>query len=131
MSNLPTLAGIAGGCALGGLLRYWIGGVVDQRVGETFPWGTLVVNLVGSVVIGAFAAATAPDGRLLVGPVLRQTVTIGLLGGFTTFSSFSLQTLALVQGGEWTRAGANVMLSVVLCLAGVWAGWQAGVAMTR
>jgi CrcB protein len=130
-TELLTLAGVAGACALGGLLRYWVGGLVDRGIGETFPWGTLVVNLVGSVAIGLFAAVTGPDGRLLVSPVARQSVAIGLLGGFTTFSSFSIQTLALAQGGEWARALANVLLSVVLCLLGVWAGWQAGIAWSK
>lgn len=128
-SEILTLAGIALACAAGGVLRYWIGGAIDRTVGETFPWGTLVVNLVGSLLIGIFAAVTGPEGRLLVSPLIRQTVTIGLLGGFTTFSSFSLQTLSLAQGGEWSRVAANIVLSVGLCLGGVWAGWQLGMAL--
>ncbi len=113
---------IAVGSALGGVARYWCSGVVAERIGETFPWGTIVVNVLGSFVIGFFGTLTAPDGRFLVGATTRQFVMVGLCGGYTTFSSFSLQTLTLAQDGEWLRAGANVMLSVVLCLIAVWIG---------
>lgn len=113
---------IAVGSALGGVARYWCSGLVAERIGETFPWGTIIVNIVGSFIIGFFGTLTAPDGRFLVGATVRQFVMIGLCGGFTTFSSFSLQTLALAQDGEWLRAGANVMLSVALCLIAVWVG---------
>jgi len=119
------------GSALGGGARYWCSGVIARHVGETFPWGTLTVNAVGSLIIGLVAALTGPDGRLLVGGEARQFVMMGLLGGFTTFSSFSLQTLALVQDGEWTRAGLNVVGSVALCLAGVWVGWALGAVINR
>jgi CrcB protein len=114
---------IAIGSALGGVARYWCSGVAARLVGETFPWGTLVVNIVGSFIIGFFATLTGPDGRLYVGSTARQFVTIGICGGYTTFSSFSIQTLNLVQDGEWLRAGANIGLSVVCCLVAVWAGY--------
>src|SRR5450631_4004826 len=110
------------GSALGGAARYWFSGVVANRFGETFPWGTILVNVSGSFVIGFFATLTGPDGRLLVGTTARQFVMIGLCGGYTTFSSFSLQTFLLAQDGEWLRAGANAGLSLVLCLLAVWLG---------
>jgi CrcB protein len=117
---------IALGGALGTLLRYWCSGLVAAAIGETFPWGTMTVNVVGSTLIGLFAAIVGPDGRLLLGPDLRQSVMVGVFGGFTTFSSFSLQTLALIQDDEWLFAAANVLLSVSLCLGGVWLGWSLG-----
>ena len=127
---LSTLS-IALGGAVGTLLRYWCSGLVAAAIGETFPWGTMVVNVVGSMLIGLFAALVGPDGRLLLGPEVRQTVTVGVFGGFTTFSSFSLQTLALIQDQEWLFAAANVLLSVGLCLAGVWLGWSIGALINR
>ena len=94
------------GSALGGVARYGLSGIVARSFGETFPWGTLVVNVVGSLLIGFVATITGPDGRLLVNPVTRQFWMPGIFGGFTTFSSFSLQTLSLAQAGEFLRAGA-------------------------
>jgi fluoride exporter len=113
---------VALGGAIGTAGRYWLSGVVAQSIGETFPWGTLIINVTGSFVIGFFAALTGPDGRLFVGSNARQFVMIGMCGGYTTFSSFSLQTLNLMNGGEWYRAVANIGLSLVLCLIAVWAG---------
>ncbi len=113
---------VAGGGALGSVARFWFSGVVARRFGETFPWGTLLVNVSGCFVIGFFATLTGPDGRWIVASSARQFVMIGICGGYTTFSSFSLQTLTLVRDGEWFRAGANVVLSVVLCLISVWLG---------
>jgi CrcB protein len=113
---------IAVGSALGGVARFWLSGLIAGRIGETFPWGTVVVNVTGSFVIGFFGTLTGPDGRLLVGSTARQFVMIGICGGYTTFSSFSLQTLSLAQDGEWLWAGANVVFSVVLCLLAVWLG---------
>ncbi|MGH6887068.1 MAG: fluoride efflux transporter CrcB [Geminicoccales bacterium] len=110
------------GSALGGMARYGCSGLVARLVGETFPWGTIVVNVTGSLIIGFFATLTEPDGRLFVGATARQFVTLGLLGGFTTFSSFSLQTLNLVRDGEWLQATTNVIGSVLLCLMAVWLG---------
>jgi fluoride exporter len=113
---------IAIGSALGGMSRYWCSGVAARLFGETFPWGTLIINIVGSFVIGFFAALTAPDGRVLVSSTTRQFVMVGICGGYTTFSSFSLQTLNLVNNGEWLHAGGNVAFSVTLSLVAVWAG---------
>jgi CrcB protein len=114
---------VAVGGALGTTGRYFISGVAARLIGETFPWGTLIINVTGSFIIGFFAALTGPDGRLYVGSTARQFVMTGICGGYTTFSSFSLQTLNLMNDGEWVRAGANVGLSVALCLIAVWAGF--------
>jgi CrcB protein len=115
---------VAIGGALGTTGRYWLSGVVARAIGETFPWGTLIINVSGSFVIGFFAALTGPDGRVFVGSTTRQFVMVGICGGFTTFSSFSLQTLNLMNDGEWLRAGGNIGLSVALCLIAVWAGYM-------
>jgi fluoride exporter len=113
---------IAVGSALGGVGRYWLSGVIAQRFGEAFPVGTLIVNMTGSFLIGLVATLTDPEGRMLISPTARQFIMIGVLGGYTTFSSFSLQTLNLARDGEWLYAAANVVLSVVLCLIAVWLG---------
>jgi CrcB protein len=122
---------IALGSALGGMARYWCSGFVAAAFGETFPWGTLVVNIVGSFVIGFFATLTGPDGRLLVGTAARQFVMVGICGGYTTFSSFSLQTLSLMRDGEWARAGGNIGASVILCMISVWLGFAAAAALNQ
>ncbi len=119
------------GSALGGGARYWLSGVIANRIGETFPWGTILVNVSGCLVIGFFSTLTGPDGRLLVGTEARQFVMIGLCGGYTTFSSFSLQTLNLVRDGEWLYAGANIGVSIVLCLLAVWLGHFLAVSINR
>ena len=117
-----TYLWVALGGALGTTARYWLSTVVARAFGETFPWGTLIINVTGSLVIGFFAALTGPDGRVFASSTVRQFVMIGICGGYTTFSSFSLQTLNLVNDGEWFRAGANIVLSVLLCLIAVWGG---------
>jgi CrcB protein len=109
------------GSALGGMARYGISGAVARRIGETFPWGTLVVNVSGCFLIGVFAAAIAAADD-----ALRSLFMTGVCGGYTTFSSFSLQTLTLVRDGEWRRAGFNVAASLVFCLAAVGAGFFLG-----
>lgn len=126
-----TYLWIAVGSALGGVARYWCSGFVAGSIGETFPWGTLVVNVTGSFVIGFFATLTAPDGRLFVGGTARQFVMAGLCGGYTTFSSFSIQTLNLIRDGDMLRAGGNVLLSVTLCLLAVWLGHVAAAALNQ
>jgi|SRR5689334_25232720 len=113
---------IAIGSAIGGAARYWCTGFAARLFGETFPWGTLLVNITGSLIIGFFATLTGPDGRIFVSSTTRQFVMIGLCGGYTTFSSFSLQTRNLVQDSEWLQAGGNIVGSVVLCLFAVWLG---------
>ncbi|MGI8891468.1 MAG: fluoride efflux transporter CrcB [Chthoniobacterales bacterium] len=113
---------IMAGGALGSGARFWASGLVADRLGETFPLGTLFVNVTGCFVIGFFVALTEPGGPFLVAPRLREFVMIGILGGYTTFSSFSLQTLELARGGDWFRAGLNTVLSLVCCLVAVWLG---------
>ena len=122
---------IALGSALGGVARYWLSGVVARRFGEAFPAGILIVNVSGSFVIGFVAALTDPTGRFLISVPARQFVMLGVLGGYTTFSSFSLQTLELAREGEWLYASANVVLSVVLCLLCVWGGHEVGRMINR
>ena len=117
---------VAIGGALGSVSRFWLSGLIAGRFGETFPWGTLAINVTGSFVIGFLAALTEPEGRVLVSPAFRQFFMIGICGGYTTFSAFSLQTLNLVRDREWLYAGGNVILSVVLCLIAVWLGYLLG-----
>ena len=112
---------MAGG-ALGTGARFWLSGFVAERGGELFPLGTLVVNVTGSFAIGFLAAYTDPEGSFLVSPRVRQFFMIGVCGGYTTFSSFSLQTLDLVRDGDWFRASLNILLSFVCCLLAVWLG---------
>jgi CrcB protein len=121
-NTLVIYLSIAAGSALGGVARYFCSGVAARLFGETFPWGTLLVNVTGSFLIGFFATLTGPDGRIFAGSTMRQFVMLGIFGGFTTFSSFSLQTLNLVQDGEFLYAGGNIVGSVILCLVAVWLG---------
>jgi CrcB protein len=125
---LATYLWIAFGSALGGMARYACSNLAVAWLGPTFPWGTLIINVLGSFVIGFFGALTGPDGRLLVAGDTRQFVMVGLCGGYTTFSSFSLQTLNLAQQGDFMRAGLNIGASVVLCLLSVWLGYVAAAA---
>jgi CrcB protein len=113
---------IAIGSALGGVARHWCSVVSARLLGEAFPWGTLIVNVIGSFIIGLFATLTGPDGRFLASTTARQFVMVGLCGGYTTFSAFSLQTLNLIHEGAWLYVGLNIAGSVVLCLLAVWAG---------
>ncbi len=103
------------GSSLGGLCRYLLSGWVSSRFGERFPAGTMVVNVSGALLIGFIWAAAAP------GP-LRDFLTFGFLGGYTTVSSFTLNTLNLLQDGEWLYAGWNLAGTYALCLAAVFAG---------
>jgi fluoride exporter len=110
------------GGALGSGARFWVSGIVAEGAGEFFPLGTLVVNVTGSFIVGFFAAFTDPEGSFLVPPRFRQFFMIGICGGYTTFSSFSLQTLDLVRDGDWSKACLNTLLSFTCCLAAVWLG---------
>lgn len=113
---------VALGSAIGGVGRYWLSGWIARRFGEFFPVGTLVVNVTGSFLIGVVAGLSDPDGHFLINPSGRQFLMAGILGGYTTFSSFSLQTLSLARNGEWFYAVANAALSLFLCLLAVWLG---------
>jgi fluoride exporter len=113
---------IALGGALGSVARFSLNGFISAQVGATFPWGTLLVNVSGSFLIGFFFTLTEPGGRVVASSNTRQFFMTGICGGYTTFSSFSLQTLTLAREGEWFRAGANTVGSVVACLVAVWLG---------
>ena len=123
VTALHVLAVALGG-ALGGVARVWLAGVVTRRLGEGFPWGTLVVNVTGSGLIGAAAAlALAGDASAMAWPSAWALLAVGVLGSYTTVSSFSLQTLLLLHAGEPGRAGANVAASVIGCLGAAALGW--------
>ena len=119
------------GGAIGTIGRVWVGGGISRRFGETFPLGTLVINVTGSFVITFFATLTAPEGRWMVSPNSRVFFMTGICGGYTTFSSFSLQTLNLALDGEWLYAGANAGLSLALCLLAAWLGHIAAMSFRR
>jgi CrcB protein len=113
---------VAVGSALGGVSRYGFGLMASRLWGDAFPWGTICINVLGSFVIGLFAALTTADGAMPASANLRIFVMVGICGGFTTFSSFSLQTLTLMRDGGWFPAMGNIVLSVVLCLLAVTLG---------
>ena len=113
---LVSVAGL-----VGTLLRYWLSGLVARQYGETFPWGTLVVNLVGCFLAGAVFYVT--EERFLISPTLRTVIMIGFLGGFTTFSSYGLQTFTLLRDGEVGWAAINIAASNVFGLLMVWTGY--------
>lgn len=120
---------IAIGGALGSIARYACSRAIALQVGETFPWGTLAVNVSGSFVIGFIAAMSGPNSRLIVSPDTRNFLMVGICGGFTTFSSFSLQTLQLIQNRDFAEAFGNVLLSVASCMAAVAIGFIVGAAI--
>ena len=119
---------VALGGALGSVSRFWLNGLISEKFGATFPWGTLTNNVSGSFVIGLVGALAIPEGRLDTQSRIfaTQFLMVGMCGGYTTFSSFSLQTLNLLREREWLYAGGNILLSVVLCMIGVWAGYLLG-----
>jgi fluoride exporter len=126
MGAPTTWLAVAFGGALGSLARFWLGAAVVALTGPRFPWGTLLINVVGSAVIGLAAGLALGSGRLAMYPDFRAFLIVGVCGGFTTFSSFSLQTLDLLQAGEVWPAAGYIVGSVVLCLLAVWAGWLLG-----
>jgi fluoride exporter len=126
-----TYLWVALGSAIGGSARYAVSGAVANWIGAVFPWGTLIVNITGCFVIGIFSTLTAPDGPLLVPANIRIFVMVGMCGGYTTFSSFSLEFLNLMRVGEWLPAGLYVFASVIFCLVGVWLGNVAGLLLSR
>jgi CrcB protein len=124
---------VALGGALGSVSRYWLNNFITNKISAAavFPLGTMAINVTGSFLIGIFAGLAVPEGRL--DPQSRvfttQFLMIGVCGGYTTFSSFSLQTLNLLREREWLYAGGNVLLSVVVCMIAVWLGWMLGFAV--
>ena len=122
---------IALGSGLGGVARLACAEAAAWLFGGAFPWGILIINALGSFVIGFFFTYTGPDGRLLVSSTTRQFVMTGLCGGYTTFSAFSLDTLNLMRDGRLPAAGANIVLSLLACLLFVWAGHALAARLTR
>jgi fluoride exporter len=112
------------GGAAGSIWRYWWSGLVAQRFGETFPFGTLVVNVVGSILIGVFSGLLIHISNSSIAIALQQLLVIGVCGGLTTFSSFSLQTFSLIADGRWLSALANIVFSTGLSFGCVALGWQ-------
>jgi CrcB protein len=131
MRAVMTYLWIALGSALGGVTRFWFAGAVDRLIGETFPWGTVVVNVTGSFLIACIGTLSGPEGRWLLPTDARIFLMVGLCGGYTTFSAFSLQTLSLARDGEWLWASANVAVSVIACLTAAWLGYVAAAVINR
>jgi fluoride exporter len=126
--SLPYLW-IAFGSALGGVARFGCTQWAQRVTGPNFPWGTLTVNVAGSLIIGFFATLSGPEGRLLVSPNIRQFVMVGFCGGYTTFSSFSLDTLELIRRHAFPEAAFNILCSTALCLVFVWLGYLIAAAL--
>ena len=117
------------GGALGSVARFWMSGVVAARFDSKFPWGTLFVNVTGSLLIGIFSALSERGGQLAEAATLRQFLVVGICGGYTTFSAFSVQTLDLMRAEHWLAATGNVLGSVLACLVAVWLGHLLGNAL--
>jgi CrcB protein len=126
VERLMPYAWVALGGALGSVARAWVSTLAGAWVGNAFPWGTLVINIAGSALIGWYAVAGGEQGWFTATDNSRAFVMAGLCGGFTTFSAFSLQTLTLFQAGQAGRAVAYIGASVALCLLGVWLGAELG-----
>ena len=126
MGTATTWLAVAAGGAIGSLARFWLAAAMTALTGSRFPWGTLLINVAGSGVIGLVAALTLPPARVAMHPDLRVFLMVGICGGFTTFSAFSLQTLELVQSGDVWPAAGYIAGSVAFCLVAVWAGWLLG-----
>jgi len=131
MESFKIYCAVGAGSALGGVGRLWLSNFMARRFGDTFPWGTLLVNASGSLLIGLIFALTGPSGRWAISPRLSLFLMSGLCGGYTTFSAFSLQTLNLARQGDWWQAVANVVLSLVLCIGGVVLGYFLGLLANR
>ena len=117
---------VAVGGAMGSLARFWLTGAMTALTGSRFPWGTLLINVLGSLVIGLVAGMTLTPARIGVHPDIRIFLMTGICGGFTTFSAFSLQTLELMQNGDVVPAFGYAAGSVVLCVAATYCGWMLG-----
>jgi fluoride exporter len=122
---LISIAIVGAGGALGAVARFWLSGAIGRTVGETFPWGTLIVNVSGAAAIGALAATLPATGSGALPPLPWLGSVTGFLGGYTTVSSYSLQTMNLARGGEAMAAAGNVAASVLLSLAAATAGFAA------
>ena len=126
MAGPITWFAVAAGGALGSMARFWLTGAVAALTGPRFPYGTLLINILGSFVIGVVAGLTLTPERMGMHPDLRIFLMVGICGGFTTFSAFSLQTLELLQAGAVVPALLYVAASVLLCVLFVWFGWAIG-----
>ena len=113
---------VALGSIVGAVARFLVSVLCVSQFGDGFPWGTLFVNVTGSFAIGFYAAVTGPDGRLFVSARQRLFVMVGICGGYTTFSAFSLETLRLVQSGKVQTAFVYLLVSAITWIAGVWIG---------
>ncbi|MEA2739136.1 MAG: fluoride exporter [Acetobacteraceae bacterium] len=117
---------VAVGGAIGSVARFWLASAMTVLTGPRFPWGTLLINVLGSFVIGLVAGYTLTPGRVAMHPDIRIFLMTGVCGGFTTFSAFSLQTLELMQTGDVVPALGYAVGSVVLCVIGTYCGWLLG-----
>jgi|SRR5271155_2198696 len=126
-----TYLWVALGGALGSMARYGFSGGIAAITGGTFPYGTMFVNVTGAVLIGFLASLSAAESPFFIPAPARVFLMTGVCGGYTTFSTFSLETFNLLREGEFLPALANVLLSVVLCLTAVWAGYVTAFALGR
>ena len=117
---------VAAGGAIGSVARFWLTGAMTALTGPRFPWGTLLINVLGSFIIGLVAGVTLVPQRVGMHPDIRIFLMTGVCGGFTTFSAFSLQTLELMQSGDVVQPSGYAIASVVLCVAATYCGWAAG-----
>jgi CrcB protein len=122
---------VAIGGALGSMARYGVSGLVGAMAGGVFPYGTVVVNVTGAILIGFLATLSGPDSRFFIPAYGRLFMMTGICGGYTTFSTFSLETANLMRDGEWGAALANVGCSVILCLVAIWVGHAGALALDR
>jgi CrcB protein len=131
LHRLRLYAAVGAGSVIGGTARWLISELLLLCCPAGLPWGTLFVNVTGSLLIGFYAALTGPDGRVFAGPVQRQFVMTGICGGYTTFSIFSLETVRLIEAGALAMAGLNVAVSLVLWLVAAWIGFAAATWLNR
>jgi fluoride exporter len=117
---------VAVGGALGSMARFWLTGAMTTLTGPRFPWGTMLINVLGSFVIGLVAGITLTSARVSMHPDIRIFLMTGVCGGFTTFSAFSLQTLELLQTGDVVPAFGYAIGSVILCVIATYCGWLLG-----
>jgi len=122
---------VAIGGALGSMARYGISGFIAALSGGTFPYGTLTVNVTGAILIGFLATISGPDTRYFIPASGRLFMMTGVCGGYTTFSTFSLETANLMRDGQWAAALANIGFSVILCLVAIWVGHAGALVLNR
>jgi fluoride exporter len=129
--KVGSYVSVALGSVVGGVARYLVSVLFMSQVGGAFPWSTLFVNVTGSFIIGFYSALTSPDGRFMASPRQRQFVMVGICGGYTTFSAFSLETLRLVQSGEIQTAALNIGISIIGWMTAVWVGHTLATRLNR